>query len=414
MDVVDRHGPIADEWLKLAGGTPVPAGSSARVVVTLTRLKNEHNALFATAAGVGVEIDGDAAVEDLLPFLSRLGVIIVRFTAMRDGRPFSIGRLLRERYGFQADMRAAGPFIPDQVLFLLRCGYSTFEVGAGFSIESLKQSVTAYSAWYQRSFDRSPTVVELRRRSGDSASPEQATRSALTRRLELLNKRYEDTRPLSIISAMTEEEFAPGKIALVSSFGTESAVLLHMVARIRPDLPVIFLDTGKLFGETQRYRDDLVSLLGLTDVRSVTPAPEALATHDPKGVLWSQDANACCYWRKTEPLNRALSGFEAWFTGRKAFQAATRAQLPVLELVEDKFKINPLVRWSKTEIDAYFAAYDLPRHPLEADGFLSIGCMPCTSPVAPGENARAGRWRGNDKVECGIHLPIGQPVGAHA
>ena len=231
--------------------------------------------------------------------------------------------------------------------------------------------------------------------------------SVLARRLELLNKRYEETGPLSIISAITEEEFDPKKVALVSSFGTESAVLLHMISRIRPDLPVLFLDTGKLFGETKRYRDQLVNLLGLTDVRSITPDPARIAALDAKGVLWSQNANACCEIRKVEPLARAVAPFDAWFTGRKAFQAATRSKLPVLELVDGKFKINPIIDWGKAEIDAYFTQYNLPRHPLEADGYLSIGCMPCTSRVEPGEDARAGRWRGTAKVECGIHLPNG-------
>ena len=232
--------------------------------------------------------------------------------------------------------------------------------------------------------------------------------SILDRRLELLNKRYEDTGPLSIISAITEEEFEPGKVALVSSFGTESAVLLHMISRIRPDLPILFLDTGKLFGETKRYRDQLVKLLGLTDVRSITPDPVRIKDLDAKGVLWSQNPNACCEIRKVEPLARAVAPFDAWFTGRKAFQAATRAKLPGLELTDGKFKVNPIVGWGKAEIDAYFERYDLPRHPLEADGYLSIGCMPCTSRVEAGEDARAGRWRGSEKVECGIHLPGGQ------
>ena len=228
---------------------------------------------------------------------------------------------------------------------------------------------------------------------------------ALARRLELLNARYAETGPLSIISAITEEEFQPGKVALVSSFGTESAVLLHMISRIRRDLPILFLDTGKLFGETRRYRDQLVERLGLTDVRSITPDPARVKERDAKGVLWSQDANACCKIRKVEPLARATAPFDAWFTGRKAFQAATRARLPVLELADGKFKVNPIVGWSKADLDAYFERHALPRHPLEADGYLSIGCMPCTSRVEAGEDARAGRWRGTEKVECGIHRP---------
>jgi phosphoadenosine phosphosulfate reductase len=230
---------------------------------------------------------------------------------------------------------------------------------------------------------------------------------ALAPRLELLNKRYAGASPLEVLRAAITEEF-PGKVALVSSFGTESAALLHLVSQVDKNLPVIFLDTGKLFGETKTYRDKLIGLLGLTGVQSITPDPAALAARDPKGILWSQNADACCFVRKVEPLQRALKPFDAWFTGRKAFQAATRAALPVFELENDKVKINPIVRWTKADLDAYFAAHDLPHHPLEEDGYLSIGCMPCTSRVEPGEDARAGRWRGSNKVECGIHLPAGQ------
>jgi phosphoadenosine phosphosulfate reductase len=206
---------------------------------------------------------------------------------------------------------------------------------------------------------------------------------------------------------MITEEF-PGKVALVSSFGTESAALLHMIAQVDKNAPVVFLDTGKLFGETKRYRDQLIKTLGLTGVQSVTPDAAAIAARDPKGVLWSQNPDACCALRKVEPLERALKPYDAWFTGRKAFQASSRAALPLFEIEDNRIKINPIVRWTKAEIEAYFDKHDLPRHPLEADGYLSIGCMPCTSRVEPGEDARAGRWRGSDKVECGIHLPAGQ------
>jgi phosphoadenosine phosphosulfate reductase len=231
--------------------------------------------------------------------------------------------------------------------------------------------------------------------------------SATARRLELLNKRYDGAEPQDVLRGMIKDEF-PGKVALVSSFGTESAVLLHMIAQVDKAAPVVFLDTGKLFGETKRYRDDLVKLLGLTGIESVTPDPAALAERDPKGILWSQNPDACCALRKTEPLERALIPFDAWITGRKAFQAVTRANLPLFEADVGRIKINPIITWTRTDIEAYFAEHDLPRHPLEADGYLSIGCMPCTSRVEPGEDARAGRWRGSSKVECGIHLPAGQ------
>ena len=233
--------------------------------------------------------------------------------------------------------------------------------------------------------------------------------TALARRLELLNKRFESAEPIDVLRGMILEEF-PGKVALVSSFGAESAALLHLIAQVDRATPVVFLDTGKLFGETKRYRDQLIALLGLTGVRSVAPDPAAVAARDPKGILWSQNPDACCTLRKIEPLKRALAPFDAWFTGRKAFQAATRAALPVFEIDSGRIKINPIVRWTKADLDAYFTAHDLPHHPLEADGYLSIGCMPCTSRVEPGEDVRAGRWRGSDKIECGIHLPAGQAV----
>lgn len=198
--------------------------------------------------------------------------------------------------------------------------------------------------------------------------------------------------------------FFRGNIALVSSFGTEAAVLLHLVAQIDRNIPVIFLETGKLFGETLRYRDALVAKLGLTDVRNIEPDASAVALYDPDGMLFKRDPEACCRLRKVEPLERALQGFSAWISGRKRFQGGLRSTLPVIEETFGRIKFNPLATWSAREIESYFSAYDLPRHPLEADGYRSIGCMPCSSPSLPGENARAGRWRGQGKNECGIHL----------
>ena len=226
--------------------------------------------------------------------------------------------------------------------------------------------------------------------------------------LATLQKKYAEASPQELVAAMINKEFT-GQIALASSFGAESAVLLHLVAQVDRSTPVIMLETGKLFGETKKYRDQLVNLLGLTDVRNAAPDPVELAKQDPKGVLWSQNPDACCAVRKVAVLERALDPFAAWFTGRKSFQAVTRANLPKVEYEGGKFKVNPLVGMSRDDVDAYFETYDLPRHPLEADGYLSIGCMPCTDRVAAGEDPRSGRWRGRDKVECGIHMPL---VGA--
>jgi phosphoadenosine phosphosulfate reductase len=194
-----------------------------------------------------------------------------------------------------------------------------------------------------------------------------------------------------------------GEIAVVSSFGAESAVLLAFVAEIDPDTPILFLDTGQHFPETRLYRDTLVQHLGLRQVIDVTPAPAALARRDPEGMLWAFDPDTCCALRKVEPLAAALAPYRAWVTGRKRFQAETRRELPFLELVEGRVKINPLADWTPERLAAEFRRRGLPPHPLLHRGFRSIGCAPCTLPTAPGEDPRAGRWRGRMKTECGIH-----------
>jgi len=196
-----------------------------------------------------------------------------------------------------------------------------------------------------------------------------------------------------------------GRVAVVSSFGTESAVVLALVAAIDRTAPVIFLDTGKHFPETLAYRDALVTHLGLTDSRLVAPLAEDVAQFDPSGRLWNTAPDQCCFLRKVMPLDRALIGFSGWITGRKRYHGDTRAMLPRIEAVDGRIKINPLSDWSPSEIRAAFVALGLPRHPLVARGYPSIGCAPCTQPAAPGSSPRSGRWQGSGKVECGIHRP---------
>ena len=202
------------------------------------------------------------------------------------------------------------------------------------------------------------------------------------------------------------QDLYPGGIALVSSFGADSAVLLHMVSTIDPTTPIVFVDTGYLFPETLAYRDELVALLGLTNVQAVEPSVDDLATFDPDSFLWSTDPDACCEVRKVMPLGRAVAGYDAWITGRKRFQSSTRASLPLFETEGERIKINPLAGWDATRFLEYLDAHGLPRHRLVAKNYLSIGCIPCTSPVKPGEDARAGRWRGKGKTECGIHVGV--------
>ncbi|NYT40223.1 phosphoadenylyl-sulfate reductase [Sphingomonas sp. R-74633] len=198
-----------------------------------------------------------------------------------------------------------------------------------------------------------------------------------------------------------------GDVALVSSFGAESAALLHLVAQADPNVPVIFLDTGKHFPETLAYVHELAEFIGLKNLQIIGPDAEVIEKRDGTGLRWSYDPDGCCEIRKVIPLAKALAPFDTSITGRKAFQASTRNALPRFEIdAEGRLKFNPLASWTKDDIEAYFEAHNLPRHPLEAQGYLSIGCAPCTSVVKAGEDPRSGRWRGWDKTECGIHTPV--------
>jgi phosphoadenosine phosphosulfate reductase len=218
-----------------------------------------------------------------------------------------------------------------------------------------------------------------------------------------LDALYGHLAPEQIIERAARDHFA-GEIAAVSSFGADSAVLLNMIVGVDRSLPVIFLDTGKHFEETLSYRDALIADFGLSNVRVITPDTSVLERLDPDGRLHRSSTDACCDIRKVEPLARGIEPFRAWFTGRKRFQAQTRAALPTFESVGSRIRINPLARWTTSDQADYMRKHALRENPLVAYGYLSIGCFPCTQPVQPGEDTRSGRWAGQSKVECGIHL----------
>ncbi len=226
-----------------------------------------------------------------------------------------------------------------------------------------------------------------------------------------LNRMFRGASTQDMLASVIRDGLA-GDVAIVSSFGAESAALLHLIASVDRAVPVLFLDTGKHFAETLAYRDALAARLGL-NLDVLTPDAADLAKKDENGLRWSYDPDGCCAIRKVRPLEQALSHFDASFTGRKAFQSSTRASLPRFEVdtsdAQGRLKINPLIDWSADDINAYFAEHDLPRHPLIAQGYPSIGCSPCTTQVAPGEDPRSGRWKGWDKTECGIHKPGEEP-----
>lgn len=221
---------------------------------------------------------------------------------------------------------------------------------------------------------------------------------------EALSARYERMDPRDMIAdALSQPHFS--RPAVVSSFGADSVVLLHLVALTRPDLPVLFIDTGKLFGETLRYRDRLQHFLGLEDVRTVAPKKVDIDERDPMGALNRTDPDACCAVRKTAALQRALEPFDSWISGRKRHQSALRAHMAIVEIVDGRVKLNPLANWSPERIKEHFIEHRLPEHPLVKDGYLSIGCLPCSERARPGDDPRAGRWSNFEKTECGIHLP---------
>lgn len=236
------------------------------------------------------------------------------------------------------------------------------------------------------------------------------TEDEVQRAAAALNCALADADPAAIIAA-AKRAVAPGRLAVVSSFGAETAALLKLIADVDRSTPVLFIDTGWLFPETLAYRDALASLFDLSDIRVYAPSTCALAERDPASDLWSTDPDACCHIRKVVPLAEALRPFDAWINGRKRYHGHERQRLPLVESDGTRLKFNPLAHSSRQDIERIFAAHALPQHPLQAHGFSSIGCMPCTSRTLPGEDPRAGRWRGHRKIECGIHR---KPTGDFA
>ena len=234
-----------------------------------------------------------------------------------------------------------------------------------------------------------------------------AAHSGLQNLVDDLNARFRHHSADDVIRAALTE-ITP--LRLVSSFGAESVALLHLAAMVDRDIPVVFIDTEMLFTETLVYQQELAERLGLRNLRIIRSAD--IAERDPTNTLHQSDPDACCHLRKSEPLQKALSGSNGWITGRKRFQSGSRAALEFFEVEAEtgRIKVNPLAYWRSGDVEEYITENRLPRHPLVAKGFPSIGCAPCTTRVRPGEDARAGRWRSTEKQECGIHFAKGKAV----
>ncbi|NOX39714.1 MAG: phosphoadenylyl-sulfate reductase [Alphaproteobacteria bacterium] len=234
--------------------------------------------------------------------------------------------------------------------------------------------------------------------------PLEAPLAPISQRIADLNARYRNHGAVSVLSHALADPML-GKIALVSSFGAESVVLLHLISIMDRTTPVLFIDTELLFAETLHYQETLAEAFGLSDIRRLTTPRDQIFERDPDNLLRHFDPDACCHLRKIEPLQKGLSGFDAWVTGRKRYQGGLRQKIEFFEAENaERIKINPLAHWGRDDLEDYIANNNLPRHPLVAKGYPSIGCAPCTTQVNLGEDIRAGRWRNTDKIECGIHF----------
>ncbi len=217
---------------------------------------------------------------------------------------------------------------------------------------------------------------------------------------------FETKQPQDVLAAVIER-YAQ-KIILACSFGAEDVVLVDMVHRIDSAVPLFYLDTDFLFPETYATRDRVIERYGLQSAQVIqvtsllTPHQQAENYGD---ALWTRDPDQCCRLRKVEPLARVLRGYEAWITGVRRDQAPSRANAGLIEW-DQKFelvKVNPLARWTWTDVWTYIKVYDVPYNPLHDQNYPSIGCTYCTAPVTPGDDPRAGRWKNFAKTECGLH-----------
>ena len=372
--------------------------------VELTHKFNEipgFNDFASANKGDQVRLPNDIDLETVKLHLPKLKTILVDFPSFADGRGFSIARQLRQTFGYQGDLIADGPLIPDQYVFALQCGFN------GVNLDELtyerqteqhwREALSAFDTTYQRGYclinGPATSIFDARQTSLDA-------------------KRYGD--PYYGLSAHKSIEQAmkdfDSSLVLASSMGVDSAVLLHLVGEIDKNLPIIFLDTGKHFRETLHYRDQLIDRLRLTNVINITPDRRELNDEDHDGLLHATDPDACCDLRKVRPLSKKIFDYQVRVTGRKRYQTPDRKDMPILETTGSQVMLNPLAYWTAKDVTNYMKIHDLPVHPLLSLGFLSIGCQPCTTRVSQNEDPRAGRWRNFDKSECGIHLVDGKWV----
>lgn len=357
--------------------------------------------LTSNAPHENLRVSNDIDLEKIAFRLPHLKSIYVDFPSFSDGRGFSIARDLRQKYGFTGRLIADGNLIPDQYVFALQCGFNDVR------LDEATINRHGESAWFEAMDDY---IMTYQRGYAIKNGPEMSVsevRSARESASDGDDPYYGFSAEAALRRALKTYE---GRIVLASSLGVDSAVLLHMISKIQKDIPIVFLDTGKHFRETLHYRDLLISDLGLTNFINISPDEKDLKTLDADGELHKSDPDACCDIRKSKPLGKIIETYDARITGRKRYQTPDRANMSMIELNGRQIKVNPLAYWTAKDVTSYMRKHDLPPHPLLSLGFRSIGCQPCTTRVAEGEDPRAGRWRNQEKTECGIHFVDGQWV----
>lgn len=336
-----------------------------------------------------VELPADTAPREALAAVRGALRVDIRFDAFKDGRGFSLAALLRQG-GFDGELNAVGPLLPDQEGALKRVGFD--RVVTTRAAEPAPARRGGFPHVYQPDPGGAGEVAAFRRRALEARRVKAGRLAA----------ELEGAAPEEILQRALQAY--AGRIALLSSFGAEAALGLKLLSDAAPETPVLFLETHRHFPQTLKYRDTLAAALGLTNLQILEPDPEEARSQDPDGKLYERDGPACCALRKVRPLNRALDPFDAIITGRKRYHGGAREALPAVEFDGERVKINPLAFLSPADVSARFKALDLPAHPLVAQGYASIGCWPCTAPAAA-PASRDGRWAGEERDECGIFDP---------
>ena len=381
---------------------PEQLSTDSNPVVSMEFLLNS-NIEQLDALNLGVLVNSDDQLDDLIPHLSKIDLIVIEFSSFSDGRGFSTAYRLRNSIGYDAEIWARGKLIADQYSQALQCGIDAV------LIDDLQLKRQPIEQW-QKALDDAPIPYRFENHIGQPYHESKKKIIHLINandnaddELVRLNSYFSDKPTKELLKfVLTGKKM--GRVALVSSFGTQSSVLLHLVANIDSQVQVLFIDTGKLFPQTLQFQKELASVLNLANIKSVIQDSTQLTGRDPDGNLWNSNNSACCDLRKVEPLKNELNRFDSWISGRKIFQGGMRSSLNLFEKSGDHIKVNPLANWSQDQIKAYIDRFSLPIHPLINEGYSSVGCMPCTSPAVENQSSREGRWPGIEKTECGIHL----------